>query len=89
MEELSHQIKKVLRILEEDYKEEIQVGVLKLIYQRYSNSLPLFENGEIEEIQITGGVRAYLDGYSDYSNPLLGEMYKAEKLVDEIVRKDE
>ena len=31
-----------------------------------------------------GGVRAYLEVSSDYMNPLLDELHKAEKLLDEI-----
>ncbi len=44
----------------------------------------LLESGEIEKIMIKGGCRAYLDSYSDYMNPMLSEMHKAEVLLREI-----
>ena len=34
----------------------------------------------IKKIMIIGGCRAYLDAFSDYMNPLLIEMDKAEKM---------
>jgi hypothetical protein len=60
--------------------------VLELIYKRYYDAMQLLENGENDrkKFHISGGVRAYLDSYSDYSNPLLNEMHKAEKLVEEL-----
>ena len=44
----------------------------------------LKENKDSKEINIIGGVRAYMDSYSDYENPLLGEMHNAEKLSKEL-----
>ena len=34
---------------------------------------------------IKGGCRAYLDAFSDYMNPLLLEMDKAEKIFSQII----
>ena len=34
----------------------------------------------LKKIMIIGGCRAYLDAFSDYMNPLLIEMDKAEKM---------
>ncbi|MBY6934807.1 hypothetical protein EXM65_02625 [Clostridium botulinum] len=34
---------------------------------------------------IIGGVRAYMDSYNYYNNPLLGELHKAEKLNKQLV----
>ena len=87
-DELYEQIKAVLKLIEERHKENLRKGVLELIYKRYSNALQLLENNEMnkEKFSIAGGVRAYLDSYSDYNNPLLNEMNKAEKLVDELFK---
>ena len=41
-------------------------------------------NEDISKIMISGGCRAYLDAFSDYMNPLLGEMDKAEKMLSNL-----
>jgi hypothetical protein len=84
--ELYEQIKVVLKLIGENYNENQRKGVIELIYKRYSNALQLLENDEEDKgkFHISGGVRAYLDSYSDYNNPLLNEMHKAEKLVEEL-----
>lgn len=84
--QLIEQIKIVLNHLKKDYGNEIKNGVLQLIYNRYKNALEILEsNRNIKGININGGTRAYLDSYSDYQNPLLGELYKAEKLNEELL----
>ena len=83
--QLIDQIKVVINNLEKDYSNEITSGVLQLIYKRYKNALDVMENNEdIREVNIIGGVRAYMDSYNDYLNPLLGELHKAEKLNREL-----
>lgn len=84
--ELFEQIKVVLKLIEENCNENQRKGVIELIYKRYSNALQLLENDEVDKgkFHISGGVRAYLDSYTDYNNPLLNEMHKAEKLVEEL-----
>lgn len=42
---------------------------------------------DINRIMIGGGCRAYLDAFSDYMNPLLIEMNKAEKMLSELCNK--
>jgi hypothetical protein len=83
--ELYEQIKVVLKLIEENYNDIQRKGVVELIYKRYSNALHLLENNEEDKkkFYISGGVRAYLDSYSDYENSLLNEMHKAEKLLEE------
>lgn len=82
---LIEQIKVVITKLEEGYSKDIYSGVLKLIYNRYKKALEVLENNEdVKEINILGGVRAYMDSYNDYQNPLLGEMHKAEKIIKEL-----
>jgi hypothetical protein len=84
--QLIEQIKVVINILEKDYSSEFNSGVLQLIYKRYKNALEILEkNNDIEGINIIGGIRAYMDSYSDYQNSLLGEMHKAEKLNKELL----
>ncbi|MGN7393029.1 hypothetical protein [Peribacillus frigoritolerans] len=83
--QLIDQIKVVINNLENDYYNEITRGVLQLIYKRYKDALDVMENNEdIRELNIIGGVRAYMDSYNDYQNPLLGELHKAENLHKEL-----
>ncbi|MEW5548614.1 hypothetical protein ABGT22_01285 [Peribacillus frigoritolerans] len=84
--QLIDQIKVVINNLENDYYNEITRGVLQLIYKRYKKALDVMENNEdIREVNIIGGIRAYMDSYSDYQNPFLGELHKAEKLNIELL----
>ncbi|CAH0178106.1 hypothetical protein [Peribacillus simplex] len=84
--QLIDQIKIVINNLENDYYNEITSGVLQLIYKRYKKALDVMENNEdIREVNIIGGVRAYMDSYNDYQNPLLEELHKAEKLHKELL----
>lgn len=84
--ELLEQIEIVIKKLENEYDKEINDGIMKLIYKRYTNALNILKNNkDINEINIVGGVRAYMDSYNDYNNPLLGELYKAEKLYKQLV----
>lgn len=87
-DELYLQVKDVVKLIDEKYKENERKGVIELIYKRYTNALQLLEDNDInkEKFYISGGVRAYLDSYSDYNNPLLNEMYKAENLVAELLK---
>lgn len=84
--ELQAQITVVLKYLEENYQKNERYGVLELIYNRYRNALQLLDNDTAnkDNLNILGGTRAYMDSYSDYSNPLLNEMYKAEKLAKQL-----
>ncbi|MCF7620648.1 MULTISPECIES: hypothetical protein [Bacillaceae] len=83
--QLIDQLKVVINNLEKVYSNEITSGVFQLIYIRYKNALDVMENNEdIREVNIIGGVRAYMDSYNDYLNSLLGELHKAEKLNGEL-----
>ncbi|MBN8209819.1 hypothetical protein JI666_13765 [Bacillus sp. NTK071] len=85
--QLIEQIKVVLNHLEVNYSNEINDGILQLIYKRYEKALEILENNnDIKNINIVGGVRAYLDSYSDYENPLLGELNKSEKLYQVLLK---
>ncbi|WP_419958272.1 hypothetical protein [Psychrobacillus psychrotolerans] len=84
-EQLTKQIKTVINILEKEYCNDIKKDIFQLIYRRYTNALEILENNkDIAQINIIGGVRAYMDSYNDYQNPLLEELHKAEKLAKEL-----
>lgn len=56
--------------------------------KRYKIALEIIENNKgFDNINITSGVRAYMDSYNDYENPLLKELHKAESLLKEITLK--
>ncbi|MCA0972230.1 hypothetical protein LCM20_16600 [Halobacillus litoralis] len=83
---LTQQVKTVINILEKEYSNEITKGTLQLIYNRYKDGLKIMEsNGDLKNINIIGGVRAYMDSYNDYQNPLLKELHKAEKTLEELI----
>jgi hypothetical protein len=87
-EQLKRQIITVINVLEKDYSNEIkkEKDILQLIYKRYKNALKTIENNQgINRVNISGGVKAYLDSYNDYQNPLLEQLHKAEKLLKELL----
>ncbi|WJE38975.1 hypothetical protein QRD88_17230 [Bacillus safensis] len=85
-QQLTKQIQTVINILEKVYSQEINQGVLQLIYKRYKNAQRIIQNNEdLQKILIIGGVRAYLDSYNDYLNPFLDELHKAESLLKEML----
>ncbi|OEF99587.1 hypothetical protein BHF71_08520 [Vulcanibacillus modesticaldus] len=82
---LKQQINKVILQIGEQYRQNPK-PILELILKRYRNALDVINNNEPDSLKqgqfnIIGGVRAYLDSSSDYNNPILEEMYKAEQLV--------
>ncbi|APT44928.1 hypothetical protein [Bacillus safensis] len=85
-QELIKQIQTVINILEREYPQEINQGVLQLIYKRYKNAQRIIQyNEDLQKILIIGGVRAYLDSYNDDLNPFLDELHKAESLLKEML----
>lgn len=84
-EEILKQIEKVMVILEERLGDDPDRPILKTLYSRYLKAEEILKNNEeIKKIMISGGCRAYLDAFSDYMNPLLIEMDKAEKMISEL-----
>lgn len=88
IKELIDQINKVIPMLEDDYIKN-NASMVELIIKRYKNAKDLLENTPQENLKKTlfkigGGVRAYLEISSDYMNPLLDELHKSEKLLDEL-----
>lgn len=79
--ELEKQIEKVILLLKQRLIDAPDRSVLKTLYERYVRAEEILNNnGDIKKIMIIGGCRAYLDAFSDYMNPLLIEMDKAEKM---------
>lgn len=84
-EELQKQIVIVIQLLQDKITDGNPKQIIYTLLDRYENAeYILKENDDIDKITILGGCRAYLDAYSDYMNPLLVEMDKAEKIVKSI-----
>ncbi|WOO37879.1 hypothetical protein R2R35_05085 [Anaerocolumna sp. AGMB13020] len=80
--QLEIQIVKVLELLKRRLEDDPNRPILKTLYDRYDKAQKiLLYNEDTKKIIINGGCRAYLDAFSDYMNPLLIEMDKAEELV--------
>lgn len=83
---LTSQVKTVINIFENEYPNEIKKDIFQLIYKRYKNALEILKNNkDLNRINIIGGVRAYMDSFDDYQNPLLKELHKAENLFKELL----
>ena len=84
--ELIEQLEIVIKKLEVEYNDEINSGIMKLIYKRYLSALDILKNDkDITKLNIVGGVRAYMDSYNDYNNQLLEDLHKTEKLSKKLV----
>ena len=84
--EIKKQVRKVIELLEQRII-ILEPGrpILKTLYDRYMKAEEIISSNEdISKIMISGGCRAYLDAFSDYMNPLLGEMDKAEKMLSNL-----
>ena len=82
-------ISEVLMDMEERYSTvRLECGILNLIYIRYKNAFEIIKEKREKEkiIYISGGVRAYLDSYSDWDNPLLSKMGYVEDLYNKCIR---
>lgn len=83
--EIKKQVRKVIELLEQRIILEPGRPILKTLYDRYMKAEEIISSNEdISKIMISGGCRAYLDAFSDYMNPLLGEMDKAEKMLSNL-----
>lgn len=83
-------IEAVIKDMENRYSFiELEGGILNLIYVRYKKAYKIIKEHKEDDsvIYIRGGIRAYLDSYSDWDNPLLGKMGDVEKLYDKYVMK--
>ena len=83
--EIKKQVRKIIELLEQRIILEPNRPILKTLYDRYMKAEEIISSNEdISKIMISGGCRAYLDAFSDYMNPLLGEMDKAEKMLSNL-----
>lgn len=83
-------IEAVIKDMENRYSFiELEGGILNQIYVRYKKAYQIIKEHKEDDsiIYISGGIRAYLDSYSDWDNPLLGKMGGVEKLYDKYVIK--
>lgn len=74
--DLIEPIEDVIQILESRVEKEPEPVLLTLL-SRYQQAKSVIEKNE--KINIYGGIKAYLDTFSDYSNPLLAKMAKVEE----------
>ena len=58
---------------------------LYFIVNKYNKLKELILNDRLHTNVIKGSVRAYLDVFSDYENPILEKMSKLEKKIDSII----
>lgn len=86
IKKLEDSIRKVIDILENQYANQLNKGILELIYKRYKNAMICVNSNDLKTIKIAGGVRAYLDSYSDYTCPLVMAMDEAETIYDEMLK---
>lgn len=77
------QIKKVIRILEEErFELDLKNSLLTLVYKRYKKALDVLDRDEdLNKIVIAGGVRAYVDSFNNTDEILLEAMGRAESLL--------
>ncbi len=80
--ELQQLVDKIIGLLKIRIEDDPKRPILKTLFDRYKKAQDILQNGDdIQKIVIKGGCRAYLDAFSDYMNPLLIEMDKAEQLL--------
>lgn len=84
---LEQQVDKVIELLKIRIEDDSERPILNTLLERYKKAQEILQNGDdIQKIVIRGGCRAYLDAFSDYMNPLLIEMDKAEELLLRIIK---
>ena len=64
-------------------KDEIK---LCFIINKYNKLKELIINNKLNTNIVNGSVRAYLDVFSDYQNPVLEQMSKMEKNIDVMIQ---
>lgn len=80
-EQLFTQISKVIDLLNNI---DNTSSVIKLLLKKYLIIEQKLKSNSINKNDsLTGSTRVYLDSFSDYKNPILIEMDKAEKLLED------
>lgn len=76
------QLNKVKKMLEVKMIDEPQVGILNLLYDRYSNAIRVVETFDSpRNLQILGGMRAYADATFKYQSALTNELGNTEQML--------
>lgn len=82
MNNLLYLIDRVIMELTEKIQTESSPQKLVLLLEKYQSAKAELEESGHLRTSLAGGVRAYLDSYSDYmNNPLLDDMYDVETIV--------
>lgn len=84
---LKEQIKRVIPMLEARYNQSPS-SLLDYVLLRYCEALDTLEKADPrtvqkDQFQFKGGLRLILEATGKYQDPMLEEMYVAEKLLDE------
>lgn len=86
-QKLQIQVDKVIELLKIRIEDDPTRPILNTLIERYIKAQEILKNeGDIKKIVIRGGCRAHLDTFSDYMNPLLIEMDKAEELLSKLLQ---
>ena len=86
-QKLQIQVDKVIELLKIRIEDDSTRPILNTLIERYIKAQEILKNeDDIQKIVIRGGRRAYLDTFSDYMNPLLIEMDKAEELLSKLLQ---
>ena len=86
-QKLQIQVDKVIELLKIRIEDDPTRPILNTLIERYIKAQEILKNeGDIKKIVIRGGFRSYLDTFSDYMNPLLIEMDKAEELLSKLLQ---
>lgn len=64
-------------------KDEIKLGI---IINKYNKLKELILNNQLNTNIVKGSVKAYLDVFSDYENPVLEQMNSMEKNIDVMIQ---
>lgn len=64
------------------YFKNSSVGMGETIYKKYLTLKLMLENDELNYNPINGSVRAYLDAFSDWDNPILSIMGSVENNIN-------
>ena len=77
---LALQIQSVLDIINLRLSTEDK-AILRTLKNKYDHLLHAIEQGDdLKKYSIRGSARAFLEAYSNYEDPLIIELYKAEQL---------
>ena len=68
------------------YFKDLNTGMGRTIYQKYYQLKKELEEGCLKSNPINGSVRAYLDAFNDWDNPILVIMGELENDIETMVK---